>query len=73
MVTSLSFLSSLLLCAFFREIKPGHICLAVLLIKPQLERGLSFGRAANLLSVLSLTVSSCLREKCISDLHVKRQ
>lgn len=55
--------SSLLLCSFFCEIKLGHICLAVLLIKPQLKWGLSFGCSANLLSVLSLTVLSCLWEK----------
>lgn len=55
--------SSLLLCSFFCEIKLGHICLAVLLIKPQLKWGLSFGCSANLLSVLSLTVLSCLWKK----------
>lgn len=55
--------SSLLLCSFFCEIRPGHICLAVLLTKPLLEWGLCLGCAANLLSTLSLTVLSCLGEK----------
>lgn len=73
-VTSFSFCVFIVALFVFCEIKLGHICLAVLLIKPQLEWGLCFAYAMNQLAVLSLTVSSCLGEKnCVSNLHVRRQ